>query len=661
MKLRYLLVLPLFLLFSTVIHAQTDGTERYADSLNYNLQLLKRYLTEGSNWHFIDPQTQKRLTGLTQFVENEPIDSIIGHLNNLTKQTDTVLIFRYPEDAPDSLSMPGYISYRQLSRQLAAIEEEVNQEFRERPVTVPDELIKDAETRVSLIPEGLGMQLFTSGIYKLPDSLKVSEGIPEGKIQKPEDFQRILYLDSLRRRYVESKRIHYNDAQLQNARKRVTEEYRQQLINDRISFVTSQKIEAVKRNNTQVLNFYNSQMIWAVNDSVRQASRWLMDFADLIDNSTINLVNLSHASSSLVLSNAGSFFTRIWLKNQQNDSLSVLAQNIDKHSMQLVIEDQDIFAKFKQQAVNDFNFSSLNRFSTALEKVGRSYQAYTPWTLGGNGTAGFTQTYLSNWKPGGESSLSILIVMKGFANYSSDKLKWENSAEIRNGWIKPGSADIQKNDDKLELTSRIGITAFQKWYYSAETDFTTQFFNGYNYPNKNQPISAFMAPGKLMCKIGLDYKPNPNFSLLISPLTSKLVVVNDTLKVNKANYGIKPGKKFLWEPGLNTDLLFKKNFSSVIGIETKYKMFINYLAPFDEFDVEWENTLNVQITSFIKMQVMARSIYDTNVLFAKLDKNGNTVMKPRLQFKEFFTIGFTYGFNKQMVKAREVKGSASRK
>jgi len=649
--------------FPSRMSAQTESEQRYTDSLEYNLHIIKRYLSTGSNWHFTDPLTEKRLYGLIQFIENEPIDTIINHFRQIKKPTGIPLVVRYPEDAPDSLFMPGYISHKQLLSEIASLEAEVKQEYLHRPVMVPVEVIRNAENEVALIPEGLGMQLFTDGVYTLPDSLRVTGGIPDNRIQKPEDFRRILRLDSIRSQYVEQKRLQYNDSLIEAAHRKIAEDYRQMLINERLMFAKTQKMEAVKRNNSQVVKFYNDQAISAVNDSVLQAAGWLSGFADFIDNSTVNLVNLTRSSSSLVLSNAGSFFTRIWLKNQQNDSLSVLIQNIDKHSMQLVIEDQEIFSRFKQDAVNDFDFSSLNRSSAALEKVGKKYQPYTPWTLGGTGNAGFTQTYLNNWKKGGKSSMSILVVMKGYANYSSDRMKWENSAEVRNGWIKPGDGDIQKNDDKLEMTSRLGITAFQKWYYSAEADFETQFFNGYSYPDVSKPVSGFLAPARFMFKIGLDYKPNKNLSLLISPLTSKLVFVGDTLKVDKINFGIDPGKTYYWQPGLNTDFSLKKSLSPEISFETKYKMFINYLAPFTEFDMNWENNLNIKLTNYITMQVMTNAIYDSKVLFDKLDKEGNPVLdsqgkkirEPKLQFKEFFTIGFTYMINHRMVRAREVK------
>ncbi len=484
----------------------------------------------------------------------------------------------------------------------------------------------------------------------------------EGKKRSFPGFRRILQLDSVRSRFVEQMRINYNDSLMKAALVQAEAEYRRQLTNERTQTLKSQKIESAKRNNAQVLKFHNDQVIKAVSDSVIQSAGWLAGFANLIDNTTVNLMNLSNATSPLILSNAGKFFTRVWLKNQQNDSLSVLVQNMDKRSMQLVIEDGVTFSRFRQQAVKDFDFATLNRPSTNLDKVKRRYQAYTPWTIGGNGNTGFTQTYLSNWKKGGKSALSILVVAKGFANYSSDKVRWENSGEIRNGWIKPGEEKIQKNDDKVELTSRLGFSAGGKWYYSTEADFETQLFNGYKYPDRTKPFSGFLAPGRFLFKIGMDYKPNKNLSLFISPLTSKSVFVNDTLKFDKSAFGIKPGRSSYWEPGLNTDLKFRKDLLPNITYETKFRMFVNYLAPFSQLDLDWENLLNMQLTDHISVNLLAHSIYDSKVLFDKLDKEGNPLLDskgnkirgPKLQFKEFVTVGFSYKINRRVLRAREI-------
>ena len=236
-------------------------------------------------------------------------------------------------------------------------------------------------------------------------------------------------------------------------------------------------------------------------------------------------------------------------------------------------------------------------------------------------------------------------------------MKWENSGEIRNGWIRPGGseAELQKNDDKFELTSRFGLSAFKKWYYSAEFNYETQFFNGYKYPTSANPdpISAFMAPAKTFFKIGLDYKPNNKFSMLLSPLTVKNVYVRDTVKIDQTKFGIKRGQKGFWEPGLNADLKYKRDITEDITWETKYKMFINYKQPFRKFDINWENQMVMQLSDHINLRMMVHLIYDDDVLFPVYDAAGEkTGEKPKLQVKEFFTIGFSYKINRQVTRTK---------
>lgn len=667
MKFSTLLFLLLFVP-TLLVHAQDESEVGYTDSLENNLLILKRYLSEGSDWQFTNPLVEKRLSGLIDFIENEPIDTIIQFFRQARNDEEATFIYRLPENYPDSLKVPGYANADYVRSRVAAIRRQVEREYTGRPINVPGELLNNMEKEVGFIPEGEGIKLFTDSIFVMPDSLKMLDAVPDDMVQSPEDFRRILRLDELRKQYVEAKRVEYNDSLKEAYKTRIAQKYRQQLVDQQVDAHRNRLLDSVRVNNFQVLKFYNDQEVATVNDSLKQALAWVAGFADLLDNSTVNLVNLTNDASPLVLSNAGNFFTRVWLKNRQNDSIAVLVQNIDKSSMRLVIEDGYTFSRFRQQAVKDFDFTSLNKPSVNLDKVNSRYQAVTPWTLGGDGNVGFTQTYLSNWKKGGSSAMSILFVARMYANYSLDKIRWENSAEFRNGWVKlPGEGEeknpIQKNDDKLKLTSRFGLSAIKKWYYSTEVDFETQFFNGYKYPNTDDPISAFMAPARLMFKVGLDYKPSKDFSLFVSPLTSKTVLVNDTMKIDQTNFGIPRGSRAHWEPGLHTDLKFKTDIASNINFETKYRMFINYLEPRDRFEMEWENLVSVQLNDFISLRAMFHTIYDTKILFDKTDKNGdpvldtngNKIREPKVQIREFVTIGFSYKINRRVVRAREIR------
>jgi hypothetical protein len=318
--------------------------------------------------------------------------------------------------------------------------------------------------------------------------------------------------------------------------------------------------------------------------------------------------------------------------------------NNGKGRLKLVIDDGVKLTRFSesQNRTITFQTKALDRM---LQKVNLKKVVYPPWTLFGNGSAGFTQTSLSNWAPGGESSLALLVMAKYNANYSKDKVKWENNGELRYGISQSKTRGLEKNDDKIEFQSRFGYSAFKKWYYTVETDFRTQMARGYTYPDRVKPISAFMAPGYLTMSIGLDYKPNKNFSLFLSPFTSKTTYVTDTVLVVPSTYGLEPGKKSLWEPGIIVKTNWHRNLAENITYDTKGEFFNNYRYPFQKFAFQWEQILLMQVNRFINARIMTDLNYDYNTKFPILDSSGTEIgRKPKWQFKELFTIGLACKF-----------------
>jgi hypothetical protein len=340
-------VFLLMLILSFPVFRLTAQEDIIIDSLEQNLVLLKRYLSKGSNWHFTDPTAEKQLSGLISFIEHEPIDTLIKYMSKRSTDEDFRFVFRLPENAPDSLLVPGYIPFDYVLKRNASIFANVEKEITGRPITVPGELLDNMEREINLVPEGQGMQLFNDGVFTMPDSLKMLDAIPENMVQSPDDFRKILRLEESRRHLVEQKRLQYNDSLIEAYRARVAREYRRHLINQQAQFLQVRLADSVRVNNYQVLKQHNEIVAEAVNDSLKQAVLWMANYANLIDNTSVNLVNLTDASSPLILSNAGNFFTRVWLKNRQNDSISILVQNIDKRSMRLVIEDGLYFHTFQ--------------------------------------------------------------------------------------------------------------------------------------------------------------------------------------------------------------------------------------------------------------------------------------------------------------------------
>lgn len=653
-----LLLICLFII-NPVVAQNTRNDDEDARLLHYGIRLLERYFDRDNSWQVIHPETGESVRGLIHFIEKQPLDSILNTLNSAVNDSAFRFVYRLPEHVPDSLYVPGYYSFVSVQEDLAAADARLQKKYFQDELAVPMSLLSGLDERAGTIPPGQGRRLFETGVYELPDSLQLPDIIPDSLMQSPADFRHFLKLDSIRNSVIEEKRRAYNDSVVTAYRDSIIEEYRQQNYRRELAEYRQRLIDSVKFNNYQVLKEYNDLVVSAVNDSISVIVGNLTQYADFIDTTRISMTNLLDEESTMLLQNNNPYFSRVWLKNEQNDSLRIMVKSLNKRSVQLLIDDGVTFSRFRPRQSKEFDFSSLNREVSGLTGVTEKYQAYTPWRLGGDGTIGFTQTYLENWKKGGQSALSLQLVLKGFANYSrhDNKVKWENSAEIRNGYIRPGGegAELQKNDDKFEITSRLGISAFKKWFYGVEFNYETQFFNGYRYPTSSHPdpISAFMAPARTFFKVGLDYKPNNNFSLFLSPITAKNVFVKDTMKIDQTNFGIQRGKRSFWEPGLNTDITYRKNITPDISYETKFKMFINYIQPWGNLDINWENLVVMRLTDHINMRMLVHMIYDENVLFPVYDANEVKIdEKPKLQLREFISIGFSYKINRQVTRTR---------
>lgn len=668
MEFKYIILVLITLFLSTSSFSKDfqDKKQKKAassDTINYQIGYLKKYFSDSSGWQIADTFYAKNVEGLIRFIEAQPIDSIVQNLV-FKNNSDSLKLVIKPGVEADSLKIEGFVTYAEMMDNAAALEKTTLAEMTKNAEETRSTFLNDIETKLKLIPPGEVGALFTKPGYTIPDSLQAPEIIPDSLMQSPDDFNRILQLDSLRKVYIEKLRIHYNDSLINEYLDSVTAPFDSSKIKQLAGHRVKNFIDSVSKNNAEVVQAYNNRIVGEVNDSIRQIVAGLVGLANRIDSTVVFIQNPGNKAEQLVLGGNESGYARVWIKNQQNDSLSILIQNTGKRDMRMLIDDNAIINRFSQRQSKEFRFGDLLP-SSRLANVRERFKLETPWSIGGDGNVGFTQTYLSNWSKGGKSAISMLLVLKGFANYSTldGKIKWENSGEIRNGWMRTGGSDTegkkyesQKNDDKFEVISRFGVSAFKEWYYSAEVDFETQFFYGYKYPTSTNPspISGFLAPAKTMFKIGLDYKPNNNLSVFLSPITSKSVFIRDTVKINKDNFNIPAGKRKLWVPGLNADISYKANIMPNISYEMKYKMFINYTAPFEKFDINWENLVVMKVNDYIDVRMMFHLIYDDDVLFTVKNSEGIEIKKPKLQVKELITVGFSYRINKKVYRAKQI-------
>lgn len=283
------------------------------------------------------------------------------------------------------------------------------------------------------------------------------------------------------------------------------------------------------------------------------------------------------------------------------------------------------------------------------------------WKYDGHINLSFNQMALSNWAEGGESTISGVTFAKFKANYRKDNFKADNFVHIIYGmnWTKENG--FRKTDDKIDIGSTWGYSAFRKWYYSSNINLKSQFSEGYKYPDDSTLVSNFLAPANLLVSAGLEYKPYDNLSLFLSPASGKFIFVMDQELADKGAFGvqaavkdtagniIEPGKNFRAEFGINVILNFSAEIIKNVDLDTKLNLYNNYLdyehSNRWNIDVDWESAFNFKINSHLSSNLYLHLLYDHNIdipTYEVIDGQKVEVGKgPKLQVKENFGIGIS--------------------
>jgi hypothetical protein len=613
------------------------------DSLKWSVDYLNKLLYSHGEWYLADPSYKKPMQGVLNYAENDPLDTVVVNIRKLLGDEKVVyLMERRPQDIRNVKEIIGYISDEEIRTGIEAIKMRVLDSLNLNNIIVPPGIMETELLKAPQVPNGEPVDLLGSKLKELPSEFVTNMNKRFAAMQFPRDLSDQA-MDTVRYELFKSYREFYNDSVMNSWSERVTYSYKSKYIAEQSDLRIKAYKKSVEAKNFALLAAYNDKAVSKANDSLKVALRYLTAHAEA-DSSLIRLVNLADQKTTIWTANHGMKPIRMFLKNAQNDSLSVVLINNGKGEIKLVIDDAIKLTRFEESQNRSIKFETKAP-DKRLKKVELEKIVYPPWTLRGNGSFGFTQTSLSNWAKGGESSMALLMMSKYDANYSKDKVKWENFGEFRYGITRTKTRGLEKNEDKIEFQSRFGYSAFKKWYYSAEGDFRTQVARGYTSGENQKPISAFMSPGYLTMSVGLDYKPNKNFSLFLAPFTSKTTYVNDTALIDPTAYGLEPGTKKLWEPGLIVKANWRQELSENITYETKGEFFNNYRYTFQKCSFEWEQVLTMRVNRMINARIMTELIYDYNTKFPILDYSGKEIgRKPRWQFKELLTIGLSYKF-----------------
>jgi hypothetical protein len=280
---------------------------------------------------------------------------------------------------------------------------------------------------------------------------------------------------------------------------------------------------------------------------------------------------------------------------------------------------------------------------TATDSLSQKEKIPAVWKIGSINSLNFSQMSLSNWAAGGQGSIALNAYSDWSAKLSKGPHLWENRFQIAYGFIHAFGDQSKKSDDKLILDSKWGYQAFENLFLSVAFNFTSQMAPGFDYSKIDDPkrISNFMAPGYFSLGLGLDYKPYPFISVSASPLTSKLVVVTDSLL--RTRYGNRPGEAARVELGAQVKLDLKKEVFTNVTISTDLTFFSNYLRNPGNIKVRWNLLVDMKVNKYLSANFRMNMIYDDEIKIT--DSNGK--IGPRLQIKEVLGVGLTYSFGQK--------------
>lgn len=264
------------------------------------------------------------------------------------------------------------------------------------------------------------------------------------------------------------------------------------------------------------------------------------------------------------------------------------------------------------------------------------------WKKGGLYGINISQGSLSNWAAGGDDfSLSVNSVLSLFAFYKKDKHSWDNTFDFNLGYVKTTSLGSRKNDDRIDFLSKYGYALNSKLNVAGLFNFRSQLFKGYTYDNNavRTLSSAFLSPAYILVSPGLDYKPNANLSIFVSPITARWTIVKDDTLSAKGLYGVDPGKHSNAEFGAFASVNFLKEFNKIVTYKSRLDLFSNYRRKPQNVDLYFTNILNVKLSKILSLTWSVDMIYDDDVRLFGDNNNGAA-----LQLKSLVGVGLLAKF-----------------
>ena len=261
------------------------------------------------------------------------------------------------------------------------------------------------------------------------------------------------------------------------------------------------------------------------------------------------------------------------------------------------------------------------------------------WKFKADGYLQFLQNYVSsNWYKGGESNYSAVGSLTLDLNYNDkDRITFDNKLEMKLGFQTSRTDSIHKlktNNDLLRFTSKLGLQAHKRWYYTLQLLAYTQFAPGYK-ANDQFVYSDFFSPFKLNVGIGMEYKLEAlnkklTGSLNFLPLSFNFMYVGREALISRN--GIKGDHHTLEDFGSQ----FTANLQWKLTDQLTWKSRFYANTSYHRALIEWENQFQLQISKYISANLFLYPRFD--------DSNMPDDKLGYIHFQEYSSLGLSYSF-----------------
>lgn len=303
------------------------------------------------------------------------------------------------------------------------------------------------------------------------------------------------------------------------------------------------------------------------------------------------------------------------------------------------------------------------------------------WKKGGLFTLNIGQGGSRNWAAGAEKfSFSTAAYLSVFANYKSGRFYWDNTLDLGYAMVNTTSLGNRKTDDKIDLYSKVGHELSNTLSLAGVLNFRTQFYDGFDYDYRGKDykrrISGFFAPAYLVIAPGLDWHPTDYFSIFVSPISTRLVIVTNEPKSYyypagdpgsegggyeaplATFYGVDPAREVKCEAGAYASVNFNKEILKNVTYKSRLDLYSNYLPTYrftptgpdqlhidkisakpQNVDVFWTNAIVMKVNKFLNVTYNFDLIYDDDVR-----QFGPNKTSAATQLRSLLAVGFSAKF-----------------